>query len=170
MVARAPAAVVVDIMMFGNVPAEEAEVVIRLDRLDGQAHICSTWAAKSRLLERRYGEPSRVVSRAGIVVSAWWVVPVARISFRSAPRMTGAPRKLPRRRRSGGRFLAGSHLGSGVPEIVAEIGVQGRLAPGGGLGVSPRKREAKPPAPSSPPGDRVRESVGADGRRAKGKA
>jgi hypothetical protein len=36
---------------------DEMEVVIRLDREDWQAHVCSTWPEWSRKLERLYASP-----------------------------------------------------------------------------------------------------------------
>ena len=71
------------------VSIDEQEVVIRLERITGKAHIASNWPTKSRHLTRLYGEPHRVVKDPeGNVTTAWWVVPIAQITFRRA----GKPR------------------------------------------------------------------------------
>ena len=66
-------------MTYGGMGEAEQEVTIRLDRQDGQAHVCSTWPAWSRKLERLYGSPKRVTERDGKVTSAFWTVPLAAI-------------------------------------------------------------------------------------------
>jgi hypothetical protein len=58
------------------------EVVIRIDRSDGMAHICSTWPAYSRRLEKRYGNPAKYTEREGKVTSASWAIPKGRITIR----------------------------------------------------------------------------------------
>ena len=63
-------------MNYGGTLESEQEVVVRLDRTDGQAHICSTWPAWSRKLERRYGAPRKVTEREGKVTSAFWTLPL----------------------------------------------------------------------------------------------
>jgi len=65
------------------VSIDEQEVLIRLQRITGQAHIASNWPTKSRHLTRLYGEPHRVTKDPdGNVTTAWWVVPIAQITFR----------------------------------------------------------------------------------------
>jgi hypothetical protein len=64
------------------------EVTIRLDRDDRQAHICSTWPEWSRKLERLYGSPNKITERAGKVTSAFWTIPLNRVSLRR-----GIPRR-----------------------------------------------------------------------------
>jgi len=78
---------------FAYTSTAEQEVVIRLDRTDGQAHIGSCWPSVSRRLCKRYGPPSKVSksSRDGRITCAWWVVPLRCVSFRSL-----TPRKAPR--------------------------------------------------------------------------
>ena len=73
-----------DRMEYAHVSLAEQEVTIRLDRTDSQAHLCSTWPAWSRKLERRYGSPRKVTksSRDGKITSAFWTVPVRLVSLR----------------------------------------------------------------------------------------
>lgn len=59
----------------------EQEVIVRLDRLDGVAHICSCWPDMTRKLAKRYGPPERVSTHKGKVTSAWWRVPIRLIRF-----------------------------------------------------------------------------------------
>jgi hypothetical protein len=75
-------------MIYGGTIQAEQEAVIRLDRLDQQAHICSTWPEWSRKLERPYGAPRKVTQRDGKVTSAFWTVPLNRVSLRR-----GTPRR-----------------------------------------------------------------------------
>jgi len=64
---------------------EEAEVIVRLDFLDQQAHICvSQWPAMAAKMRKRYG-PSR---DPGSKFSERWTVPLKAISFRSLAKMT----------------------------------------------------------------------------------
>ncbi len=77
---------------YGKVAGEEQEVTIRLDQVGRQAHICSTWPAWSRKLEKRYGSPTRVITREGWVISAFWTVPVKAISLRSLGQKPAAAR------------------------------------------------------------------------------
>ena len=61
----------------------EAEVIVRLDYLDGLAHITvSAWPALAAKMEKRYG-PS-LDGRSG--QSRRWRVPFKLISFRNVPR------------------------------------------------------------------------------------
>ncbi len=60
---------------YGGTSQDEMEVTIRLDRTDGQAHLCSTWPDWSRKLERLYGGPKKVTERDGKVPSAFWTAP-----------------------------------------------------------------------------------------------
>ena len=66
-------------MQYGGVSQDEMEVTIRLDRVDRQAHICSTWPEWSRKLERLFGCPRKETTREGKVTSAFWAVPLAAI-------------------------------------------------------------------------------------------
>ena len=91
------------ILEYGGVPEEECEVVIRLDKQDGMAYICSTWAPMSRKLEKRYGAPIKVVEREGKWISAFWKVPVNRISFRSP--VKHRPSMSPEQRKAAGERL-----------------------------------------------------------------
>jgi hypothetical protein len=96
-------------MHYGGVIQDEMEVTIRLDRADRQAHICSSWPEWSRKLERLYGSPKRVTERAGKVTSAFWVIPLNRVSLRRSPRiLTETQRRAAaaRRRRAKERLSA----------------------------------------------------------------
>ncbi len=88
--------------LYGGVHRDEMEVTIRLDAMDAQAHICSTWPEWSRKLERLYGPPKKTTERAGKVTSAFWTVPVAVITLRRAPakgrQMTAEEREAARER------------------------------------------------------------------------
>ena len=66
-------------MSYGGTSEAEQEVTIRLDRTDGQAHLCSTWPAWSRKLERIYGAPKKITEREGTITSAFWIVPLEAI-------------------------------------------------------------------------------------------
>ena len=85
---------------YASTALDEQEVVVRLERVTGQAHItscCPTW---SRRLTRLYGPPHRVVKdSAGHVTMAAWTVPIAQITFRRPrkPRV-GNPANLARAR------------------------------------------------------------------------
>jgi hypothetical protein len=72
-------------IQYGGVSQDEMEVMIRLGRKDRQAHICSTWPEWSRKLERLYGAPKKVTDRDGKATSAFWVVPLKRVSLRREP-------------------------------------------------------------------------------------
>ena len=82
------------------VSIDEQEVLIRLQRITGKAHIASNWPTKSRHLTRLYGEPHRVTKDPdGNVTTAWWVVPIAQITFRRlGTRHRGNPQSLARAR------------------------------------------------------------------------
>ena len=69
-----------------SVSIAEQEVVVRLDRQSGQAHICSSWPMWSQRLEKRYGRPTKVskVSKDGEVSAAFWDVPIGLITFRKS--------------------------------------------------------------------------------------
>jgi hypothetical protein len=74
-------------MAYDGIPHDEMEVMIRLDRKQRQAHVCSTWPEWSRRLDRLYGSPQRVTKRNGKVTSAFWTVPLNRVSLRRGPRI-----------------------------------------------------------------------------------
>jgi hypothetical protein len=76
-------------MQYGGVSQDEMEATIRLDRMNRQTHICSTWPEWSRKLERLYGFPKKVTARDGRVISAFWVVPLTAIRGRR-PRQSRA--------------------------------------------------------------------------------
>jgi hypothetical protein len=69
-------------MQFGGVSQDEMEVTIRLDREQRQAHICSTRPDWSRKLERLFGCPRKETMRDGKITSAFWTVPINRVSLR----------------------------------------------------------------------------------------
>ena len=70
---------------YGGTSEGEMEVTVRLDRVDRQAHICSTWPEWSRKLERLYGSPKKITERDGKVTSAFWIVPLDRVRLRRGP-------------------------------------------------------------------------------------
>ena len=82
------------------VSIDEQEVIARLDRATGKTYIASNWPTWSRRLTRLYGEPQRVTKDpAGHVTTAWWVVPIAQITFRRlGTRHRGHPQSLARAR------------------------------------------------------------------------
>ncbi len=71
-------------MQFAPMSIAEQEVVIRLDRETGQAHLSSTWPDWSRKLAKLYGHPSKVSksSRDGRVTCAFWTVPPGAVRLR----------------------------------------------------------------------------------------
>ncbi len=71
-------------MQFAPTSIAEQEVVIRLDRETGQAHLSSTWPDWSRKLAKLYGHPSKVSksSRDGRVTCAFWTVPPGAVRLR----------------------------------------------------------------------------------------
>ncbi len=69
-------------MNYSGNSQDEMEVTIRLDRVDRQAHLCSTWPEWSRKLERLYGAPRKVTERDGKVTSAFWTLPLTAIRVR----------------------------------------------------------------------------------------
>ena len=93
--------------VYGGVSRDEMEVVIRLDRTDQEAHICSTWPEWSRKLERLYGSPKRVTGRDGKVTSAFWTIPLTAIRLgrpRRSRRMTEEERQAAADRLQRARF------------------------------------------------------------------
>jgi hypothetical protein len=65
---------------------DEAEVIVRLDLVDRQAHITvHAWTAMARKMERLYGKSLDGDSQQ----SRRWRVPLNAISFRSLQRVTG---------------------------------------------------------------------------------
>jgi hypothetical protein len=78
---------------------EEAEVIVRLDYIDGLAHITvSSWPAMARKLERRYGKSLDGNSEQ----SRRWRVPLNLIAFMKPPK--------PSRRRSKRGVVASHYL------------------------------------------------------------
>ena len=73
-------------LKFGGVPSEECEVVIRLDKVDKKAYVCSTWAEWSRKLTRMHGDPSKYSERDGMVYVCSWILPINTISVRKGKR------------------------------------------------------------------------------------
>ncbi len=73
-------------MRYAGVSHDEMEVTIRLDRQDGQAHICSTWPDWSRKLEKLFGCPKKETTRGDCVTSAFWTVPLHCVSLRKGKR------------------------------------------------------------------------------------
>ncbi len=76
--------------MRGN--RQEAEVIVRLDQLDGLCHInVSMWPAMARKMTRMYG-PSLDSNRGGN--SERWKIPLKAVTFRSLgaiAKRTGRP-------------------------------------------------------------------------------
>ena len=67
---------------YGGTSHDEMEVTIQLDRTDRQAYICSTWSDWSRKLERLFGCPTKETMHDGKITSAFWAVPLNRVSLR----------------------------------------------------------------------------------------
>jgi hypothetical protein len=70
-------------LRYGGVSVDEQEVTIRLDAIDGEAHVCSTWPMWSRKLEKRYGMPPKYQERGAFVTVAFWTLPLRAVSLRS---------------------------------------------------------------------------------------
>jgi len=77
-------------MEYASNSIAEQEVVIRLDRETGQAHVSSAWPEWSRKLAKLYGPPQKTSksSRDGRVTCACWTVPINRVSLRRGPRVS----------------------------------------------------------------------------------
>jgi hypothetical protein len=82
---------------------EEAEVIVRLDQLTGECHICvSSWPSMARKMLKLYGKP---LPKSGLQAH-YWSVPIKVVSFRRLDSI-GKPRNrgtLPLKRRTGGQF------------------------------------------------------------------
>ena len=64
-------------MRFAPTILDEQEVVIRLDRKAGVAHVCSCWPDMMKRIEKRHGSPKETtVDGQGRVTSAFWVLPL----------------------------------------------------------------------------------------------
>lgn len=75
--------------------AEEAEVIVRLDFMDKQAHICvGSWPRMAAKMKRMYGES---LDKGVRNQSQRWLIPLRCISFRSLGKRTG---KVPAQRRT----------------------------------------------------------------------
>ena len=58
---------------------EEAEVIVRLDQLTGECHICvSSWPSMARKMLKLYGKP---LPKSGLQAH-YWSVPIRIVSFR----------------------------------------------------------------------------------------
>ena len=66
-------------------PADEREVLVRLDDATQTAYITSCWPSRTKRLQKTYGPPDRLSTRNGLVTAAFWHVPLRCITFRSAP-------------------------------------------------------------------------------------
>ena len=79
---------------FASTSFEEQEVVIRLSRTTGLAHISSCWPTWTARLFKRYGRPRRTAlsQPGGKVVCAFWDIPIRFLTFRRASRP--GPRNL----------------------------------------------------------------------------
>ncbi len=89
---------------------EEAEVIIRLDQLEGVANICvSCWPSMARKCLRLYGEP---LPRSGNQAH-YWRIPLKAVSLRRISTST-TPRKVPSSafKRDSNRQSDGSNLHS----------------------------------------------------------
>ncbi len=73
-------------MKYGGVSVDEQEVVIRLDRATGEAHVSSAWPDYSRRLEKVHGAPKRCSTRGDWVTVAFWTFPVAYVRTPKQPR------------------------------------------------------------------------------------
>jgi len=75
--------------------AEEAEVIVRLDFLDKQAHICvGSWPRMAAKMKRMYGES---MDKGVRNQSQRWLIPMRCISFRSL-KASKRPNAAPPRR------------------------------------------------------------------------
>ena len=82
---------------------DEAEVIVRLDLLDGQAHITvHAWTTMARKMERLYGKSLDGDSQQ----SRRWRVPLNTISFRRLQNAVRAPMSEERRKAVGLRLAA----------------------------------------------------------------
>ncbi len=64
-------------MRFASTTLDEQEVIIRLDRKAGVAHVCSCWPEMMTRIEKRHGSPKETtVDGQGRVTSAFWVLPL----------------------------------------------------------------------------------------------
>ena len=73
---------------FAPTSIMEQEVVVRLNRATGMAHISSCWPTWTARLVKRYGRPHHTaISQAGDqVVCAFWNIPLRLITFRKPSR------------------------------------------------------------------------------------
>ena len=75
--------------------AEEAEVIVRLDYLDKQAHICvGSWPRMAAKMKKMYGES---MDKGVKNQSQRWLIPLRCISFRSLKPTTRPNVVQPRR-------------------------------------------------------------------------
>lgn len=82
---------------------EEAEVIVRVDQMDGLAHIfVSSWPGMARKMLKLYGNP---LPKSGRQVH-YWTVPAKIVSFRSLSALRKATRMpfVVPKRRAGGQF------------------------------------------------------------------
>ena len=90
---------------------DEAELIVRLDQLEGAAYVCvSSWPAMYRKMLRRYG-PS--LDGRNPEHSARWKLPLKAVSFRRIATST-TPRRMPTfalRRREKGQFEGATQEG-----------------------------------------------------------
>lgn len=111
-------------LKYGSVPVEEAEVIIRLDKQDRMAHVNSTWAEWSRKFERRHGTPARYTERNGVVVSAFWTLPLAAISIRKPrqPKTAHPSAVRPRKVALSGKTPVAPTLGATRLDVIGTTG------------------------------------------------
>ena len=91
---------------------EEAELIVRLDQLEGTAHVCVTsWPAMYRKMFRLYG-PS--LDGPNPEHAARWKLPLKAVSFRRITTPSTRPRRmaiLALRRREKGQFESATQQG-----------------------------------------------------------
>jgi hypothetical protein len=107
---------------------EEAEVIVRLDQLTGECHICvSCWPSMARKMLKLYG---LCLPKSGNNVH-YWTVPLKSITFRKLSAV-GKPRKAPssafKRHTEGqsGEKLVGAGFGESEHKYYVTVGVLGK--------------------------------------------
>ena len=133
--------------LYGDVAIDEQELTVRLDRATRRAVVWSTWTDRSRMLQRKYGLPTKTVVREGKVVSARWELAVNLVCFRRLRPVTDRPQNRPGRASSPGKSGTRSRDLPGGARGVAAQGGAGRSGGSGGAlpPLAPVKKKPKAP-------------------------
>ena len=95
-------------VLFAPTTLAEQEIVLRLDREEGLAHVCSCWPEMTKRIIKRHGPPKETTTDGrGRVTSAIWVLPLDFIVsgiLRKRRVMTEAQREAARTRLKNARF------------------------------------------------------------------